>query len=146
MLNINLHKSHNVQFCSYRLWDINIVNFWPWKFRSRSHGRKCDLWRSIANMNLHKSHTEHFCAGSYRLRYINIFNRWPWKFRSILCLKYGTYVVQMFECVLQMLLHNFSSRPTYEHERILHTHTYIHTSRDSINDYWQNLKADLPKN
>ena len=38
---INLHKSHNGQFCtsSYLLLDINILNFWPWKFKSRSWRR-----------------------------------------------------------------------------------------------------------
>ena len=40
--NINLHKSNTEHFCasSYRLREINILNFWPWKFRLRSHARK----------------------------------------------------------------------------------------------------------
>ena len=42
LLHINLHKCHNGHFriSSYCLQNINILTFWPWKFRSWSCGRR----------------------------------------------------------------------------------------------------------
>ena len=67
-----LMKKKQFFVSSYHLRNTNIFNFWPWKFRLMSRGRKRDLRHSIANIHLHESHTEHFCASYYCLRDINI--------------------------------------------------------------------------
>ena len=52
--------------------NIQILNLWPWKLRSKSRGKKVYLLHSIANINLYTNHTEHFCASCYRSRDIDI--------------------------------------------------------------------------
>ena len=83
MANINLIKSQTRHVCanSYHFVDINILNFWSRKCRSRSRGRKTDLTPfDSVYQNAYKSY-EHFCASSYGLRDIIIFKFWPWKCR-----------------------------------------------------------------
>ena len=71
MPNINLHKSHNGHCCTrfYRLGNINILNFWPWKFRSMLRDRKTGLTPFDSEYQPYKSYLSIF-------RYLSLFPRY----------------------------------------------------------------------
>ena len=67
MANINMHKSHNGHFCasSYRLGDINILNFDIENIGQGHVIEKRDLRHSITNIKVCESRTRAFIASSH---------------------------------------------------------------------------------
>ena len=127
MTNTNIYESHMVHFCdsSHRFRDINILNLWPWKFRSIKVTEynifngpvQWQIWTSI------KVILKNILLALTVFEIFTFQNLWPWKGRKVM-------MSNSHSGAIRWQIHNFLSDGD-----INSTHT-IHTPHTEVRELW----------